>query len=148
MRLSRIRQPAKIGMNMTPMIDIVFLLIIFFMTVSQITQTLDEPIDLAQVGPDGKPLETATLTINLDISGQLIVAGNQYTTSELSRAIRMELQRLNNDLRSFIPTVVLLNFTDNRDVGVVMVDGVQIHLASSQVVEFVERWQVLTDGSD
>lgn len=97
MRLSRIRQPAKIGMNMTPMIDIVFLLIIFFMTVSQITQTLDEPIDLAQVGPDGKPLETATLTINLDISGQLIVAGNQYTTSELSRAIRMELQRLNND---------------------------------------------------
>lgn len=97
MRLSRIRQPAKIGMNMTPMIDIVFLLIIFFMTVSQITQTLDEPIDLAQVGPDGKPLETATLTINLDISGQLIVAGNQYTTSELSRAIRTELQRLNND---------------------------------------------------
>ena len=97
MRLSRIRQPAKIGMNMTPMIDIVFLLIIFFMTVSQITQTLDEPIDLAQVGPDGKPLETATLTINLDISGQLIVAGNQYTTSELSRAIRTELQRLSND---------------------------------------------------
>ena len=97
MRLSRIRQPAKIGMNMTPMIDIVFLLIIFFITVFQITQTLDEPVNLAKMGPDGKPLETATLTINLDISGQLIVAGKNYTTSQLSRAIRNEIQRLDND---------------------------------------------------
>lgn len=97
MRLSRIRQPAKIGMNMTPMIDIVFLLIIFFMTVSQITQILDEPINLAKVGPDGKPLATATLTINLDNSGQFFVAGKNYPLPQLSRDIRTELKRLDND---------------------------------------------------
>ena len=37
MRLSKPRKQGQLGISMTPMIDIVFLLIIFFMTVSQIT---------------------------------------------------------------------------------------------------------------
>ncbi|MEC8306091.1 MAG: biopolymer transporter ExbD, partial [Planctomycetota bacterium] len=34
MRLSKPRKQGQLGISMTPMIDIVFLLIIFFMTVS------------------------------------------------------------------------------------------------------------------
>lgn len=97
MRLSRIRQPARIGMNMTPMIDIVFLLIIFFMTVSQITQTLDEPINLAAVGPDGRPLQTVSITINLDARGQIIVAGKNYDLAELMNAVGEQIQRVDNN---------------------------------------------------
>jgi biopolymer transport protein ExbD len=36
MRLTKHRRVTRADMNMTPMIDIVFLLIIFFMTVSQV----------------------------------------------------------------------------------------------------------------
>ena len=36
-------------MNMTPMIDIVFLLIIFFMTVNQVTEVSKERLSLPQV---------------------------------------------------------------------------------------------------
>jgi biopolymer transport protein ExbD len=81
-------------MNMTPMIDIVFLLIIFFMTVSQITQTLDEPVNLADVGPDGRPLETVSITINLDRNGRIIVAGQSWDMNELTTAIRREQLRV------------------------------------------------------
>jgi len=96
MRLSRLRQPPRMGMNMTPMIDIVFLLIIFFMTVSQITQSLDEPINLPDVGPDGRPLETVSITINLNSSGLKIIAGQTYEMNELMTAIRKELARVGN----------------------------------------------------
>ncbi len=84
------------GMNMTPMIDIVFLLIIFFMTVSQITQTLDEPVNLADVGPDGRALETVAITINLDRNGRKIIAGQSYEMPELLDAIGQELTRVNS----------------------------------------------------
>lgn len=96
MRLSRFRNPKPLGMNMTPMIDIVFLLIIFFMTVSQITQSLDEPVDLPNVGPDGRPLETVSITINLNEGGRKVIAGRQYEMKELMQAVRRELGRVNN----------------------------------------------------
>lgn len=96
MRLSRIRRPASLGMNMTPMIDIVFLLIIFFMTVSQITQTLDYPIDLADVGAGGEKLETVTITVNVDERGQMIVAGETWQMEKLMQAVRKELTRVDN----------------------------------------------------
>ena len=49
MKLSKHRRRPDVAFNMTPMIDIVFLLIIFFMTVSQITQVNDEPIELPKL---------------------------------------------------------------------------------------------------
>ena len=79
---------------MTPMIDIVFLLIIFFMTVSQITQSLDEPVNLADVGPNGRPLETVSITINLNATGRKIIAGQNFTMDELTKATKKELARV------------------------------------------------------
>ncbi len=94
MKLRRFREPPRMGMNMTPMIDIVFLLIIFFMTVSQITQSLDEPINLPNVGPDGRPLETVRVTINLSASGTKIVAGRVYEMPDLKQALQNEIGRV------------------------------------------------------
>lgn len=96
MRLSRVRRSSGIGMNMTPMIDIVFLLIIFFMTVSQITQSLDHPIDLPDVGDGGQKLETVSITVNVDDEGQMIVAGDTWQMPKLINAIKKELQRVQN----------------------------------------------------
>ncbi|MGI9516923.1 MAG: ExbD/TolR family protein [Pirellulaceae bacterium] len=97
MRLTRVRRPSNLGMNMTPMIDIVFLLIIFFMAVAQITQSLDHPIELTDVGSGGDTLDTVAITINLDTQGRLIVAGQPFSMDELMAAIQGERKRAETD---------------------------------------------------
>ena len=46
MRLCKRRRPTKVAMNMTPMIDVTFLLLIFFMTVSQVSKLNREQLEL------------------------------------------------------------------------------------------------------
>jgi biopolymer transport protein ExbD len=83
MRLSKARSHAAIGVNLTPMIDIVFLLIIFFITVSQITPIIQHPVELpqAQVLADASP--TVKLTVNIDSEGAIFVAGSELSQDQL-----------------------------------------------------------------
>ena len=71
MKLSKHRPHNPIAFNMTPMIDIVFLLIIFFMTVSQITRVADYPLALPRVSQGDSSSITATVTINLNREGEI-----------------------------------------------------------------------------
>ncbi len=81
---------------MTPMIDIVFLLIIFFMTVSQVTEINRERLELPQQqgSQDQKP---AVLTININQDGEILVGGSIYQLSELVALVADELARLGDD---------------------------------------------------
>ncbi len=93
MRLSKHRRPTTASINMTPMIDIVFLLIIFFMTVSQVTEINREQLELPQQAgaTDQKP---AVLTINITQDGEILVGGGVYQVSELVALAADELARL------------------------------------------------------
>ena len=82
---------------MTPMIDIVFLLIIFFMTVSQITRTVDFPVELAQVAEGSSESITATVTININEQGLVIVAGKELSQQEVVGALQKRLEKMDND---------------------------------------------------
>ena len=82
MKLSRQHGNTSVGFNMTPMIDVVFLLIIFFMTVSQITRVVDHPLELPRV-TGGKSNERAELTINLTNEGAILVAEQEYSLGQL-----------------------------------------------------------------
>ena len=97
MRLSRSRSHFTLSFNMTPMIDIVFLLIIFFMTVSQITRTVDHPVELPRVIKGTSESKTATVTINLNEKGSVIVAGKTLSQTEVSSALQNRLQKVDND---------------------------------------------------
>ena len=80
MRLSKPRKQGQLGISMTPMIDIVFLLIIFFMTVSQITYVNDEPLELPKLaGTDDQ--ETSTFTINITPSSNIVISGKETSLS-------------------------------------------------------------------
>jgi biopolymer transport protein ExbD len=79
------------------MIDIVFLLIIFFMMVSQITRTIDYPLDLPQVPFGGSKSEPTTITINLNKDGKIIVGGKVTSVENALAAIRKKLESLDND---------------------------------------------------
>lgn len=97
MKLSRPRHATISGFNMTPMIDIVFLLIIFFMTVSQISRALDHPVDLPKASQGGQSMESVNITINLDVDGNIIVANRQMSLEQLSAALTDELARVNQE---------------------------------------------------
>ncbi len=96
MRLTKRRRTTSARINMTPMIDIVFLLIIFFMTVSQVSQSNREPVALPQQAgsEDQKP---AILTINIHADGGIVVGGRSYDMSGLIVLLADELARLDDD---------------------------------------------------
>ena len=82
---------------MTPMIDIVFLLIIFFLTVSQFTRVVEHPISLAQVARGTVESIPTTVTINLDHDGKIIFSGEQYTLQRTFQSLQDLLASNGND---------------------------------------------------
>ena len=71
---------------MTPMIDVVFLLIIFFLVSSHLARQesqMDMKLPTATSGQDDVDLETPRLTINVKADGSMWLAGRPIKTSQL-----------------------------------------------------------------
>ena len=83
MRLSKGLRHKSLAFNLTPMVDVVFLLIIFFMTVSQISKINSQFLQIPEVGPLETGETPITLTINLLESGVYLFEGNSTTLDEL-----------------------------------------------------------------
>ena len=108
MRLSRRRRTTRPGFNMTPMIDIVFLLIIFFMTVTQVSEVNKELLELPQLAgsEDQKP---TVLTINVTADGEIRISGRTVDFPTLVSLVENEKLRLGN------PRLLTVNIrTDQR----------------------------------
>jgi len=93
---------SAINANMTPMIDVTFLLIVFFVAVSQIVDRDVVPLDLPAPlqSASGMPEEPAYVTVNLlpleggDIAG-IVVGGHTIgkdALDELTAIVRTRLQ--------------------------------------------------------
>jgi len=79
------KSSALSSLNITPLIDVVFLLLIFFLVA---TRFAEEERELAVQLPDAseaKPLtaKPRELFINIDRGGKYFVSGNTYTLEEL-----------------------------------------------------------------
>ena len=96
MRLTKHRRRTTAGINMTPMIDIVFLLIIFFMTVSQVSEINKERLELPKL-KGSEDQKRTSLTVNIDQGGDVIVSGNRITTGELLTFVSLELAMVGDD---------------------------------------------------
>ena len=86
MQIPRYQPIRKLGFNMTPMIDVVFLLIIFFLVSSHLQkqetqQELDLPI--ASSADNDIDQETPRVTINILDNGELSVSGRTLNTAQL-----------------------------------------------------------------
>jgi biopolymer transport protein ExbD len=91
-----------IGMNLTPMIDCTFLLLIFFMVVSEMASLDMESIALPyadQAQPRTDELYGLTINIKKDDAKQAIVrvAGRQYDKDKLAELIRREAIKSERD---------------------------------------------------
>ena len=82
---------------MTPMIDIVFLLIIFFMTVSQITRIRDLPVQLPTIAEGSAQNKTTNVTINVTKDGDIHVTGKKRTEPEVVSILAELLPQYDNN---------------------------------------------------
>lgn len=83
------------GINLTPLIDLVFLLLVFFMLTSHFVR--DEMIPLALPTADtGQPLTGDTLQVVLDNQGRIVIDRETIAPALLEGRLRQELQRRSN----------------------------------------------------
>ncbi|HIM30348.1 MAG: biopolymer transporter ExbD [Pirellulaceae bacterium] len=98
MRLTKRKRPTRPNIDITPMIDVVFLLLIFFITVSQISKAQNDPVQLPKLSGTADQQPT-TLTINIREGGELVVDGTVFTESALVGVIIRSLAAVDDDPR-------------------------------------------------
>lgn len=98
MKLTKHRHRTIAEMNMTPMIDIVFLLIIFFMTVTQVSKVNKERLDLPDQEGSLEQVD-APITINIRKSGEIVVSGRVVTIPILVSMVADEVAIRGGDPR-------------------------------------------------
>lgn len=96
MRLSKKRVQHTKGMDITPMIDIVFLLLIFFITVTQVSETNREQLALPEL-KGGEDQKRTSLVLNIRQSGQIVVAGNEVELADVAFLVGKELEANGGD---------------------------------------------------
>ncbi|MEE2639531.1 MAG: biopolymer transporter ExbD [Planctomycetota bacterium] len=96
MRLSKKKKSNAIQMDLTPMIDIVFLLIIFFITVTQITKVNNEVLPLPKVLASEEQTPTRVM-LNVRQNGQIVVNGEQKTMDQTIYYLGRQIESKNND---------------------------------------------------
>ena len=92
MRLHRAKREYGCEINIAPLIDVVFLLIIFFLTVSHITQVRVEALSLPEATEIEKPQQplSSNVIINVHKEGSIVVSGKSYEIESLESMLRAE----------------------------------------------------------
>ena len=86
MQIPSYARSKEVGFNMTPMIDVVFLLIIFFLVSSHLAkQEAQMDIDLpnAESGLESEPSTNPRIVINGTRSGQLLISGRRVSEAQV-----------------------------------------------------------------
>lgn len=100
----KIKAPARddVDIDMSPMIDLVFLLLIFFMVASVVTELDKKEVDIPQSKHAKVPDDTkGRMMLSIDENNQVYVGLNPVDMETLTSEINMELDR-NPELRILI----------------------------------------------
>lgn len=94
MNLKRPRKRSRLRMDMTPMIDVVLQLIIFFMYTSQFTSMTRTPLDLPkEAGDQSEAVEQTSIVVDVRADGQLIVEGQEVDLARVADMVLVEIDR-------------------------------------------------------
>lgn len=93
MRLRKRKHEYGCELNIAPLIDVVFLLIIFFLTVSHITQLQVEPLSLPEAEEGQKPEEQGQnhIIVNVDREGRILALGKKLSIDSLQQILQNEI---------------------------------------------------------
>jgi biopolymer transport protein ExbD len=101
MRVPTQVRSGSLGFNMTPMIDVVFLLIIFFLVSSHLAKQevhMELPLPVANSGTAATESEAPRLTINIRQGGQLRLAGKPVRAEQLKERLATRASEVGRDL--------------------------------------------------
>ena len=101
MRVPVRSQPAAVGINMTPMIDVVFQLIIFFLLASHLARNevqLELDLPNASSGERADDDSHSRVTINLVPQGQIALGNDPVTPQQLTERLQVEAGERGADL--------------------------------------------------
>ena len=100
MRIPSVAGRKELRVNMTPMIDVVFLLIIFFLVSSHLARQESQmplPLPTASSGQEDQS-EQERVVVNVRQDGAMILAGRNVSPAELDRRLRFEMGRATGEL--------------------------------------------------
>lgn len=100
MRTASLRERSEIGFNMTPMIDVTFLLIIFFLISSHLAQQevqLELELPAAETG-SGAIDESRLVVVNVLPGGTIMTAGKLVDAEQLQRIFDFERGQAGEDI--------------------------------------------------
>jgi len=101
MRVPNNSHRGEVSFNMTPMIDVVFLLIIFFLVSSHLVkQETQMKLTLPEVAKADPAIENETprVTINVTEKGELIFSGHLLAPSDLRKRLEEKVRQEGKDL--------------------------------------------------
>ncbi len=79
------------NIDLTAMVDVVFLLIVFFLTTSSLVEQSRTPLELAEEqGEDLPPPPTPPLLINITAGGSYVVEGDEFSLDSLLVRVAQE----------------------------------------------------------
>lgn len=87
----RPRRQEEVDVNITPLIDVVFLLLIFFMVSTSFIKESEIKLDLPQASATQAPEDTETITVSIDAKGRYFVNDKALINQQaetLERAIK------------------------------------------------------------
>lgn len=131
MRVAVNRAHGSLEFNMTPMIDVTFLLIIFFLLASHFAQQemqLELPLPSAASGHAPGDETHRRITINVLADGQMQLAGQALGRDELARRIGFEAQQKQEPGRE-----LEVRIRCDRDVPYRQVEPIMLACAASGV---------------
>lgn len=124
------------GFDMTPMIDVVLQLIIFFLFTSQLAQTARSPVDLPQEqGEDQRAANPDTLVIDVGPDGSFLIDGSARPLEDVVRLVSLENEAAKASGRSLD-----LLIRADRTAAAVHINTLANRLASAGV----RRWSLGT----
>lgn len=101
MQLPRLGRNRSVECNVTPLIDVVFLLIIFFLVSSHLAQQetqLELALPIASSGREAEESPATRVTINVLADGQLLLGSQKVDRDEIIRRLNVERQETTDDL--------------------------------------------------
>lgn len=97
----RPRRQEEVDVNITPLIDVVFLLLIFFMVSTSFIKESEIKLDLPQASATQAPEDTETITVSIDAKGRYFVNDKALINQQaetLERAIKDAVADLQNPI--------------------------------------------------
>lgn len=101
MQIPRYKTNKKLGFNMTPMIDVVFLLIIFFLVSSHLSRQenqIEMRLPIAASADEDPNSQTPRLTINVSAAGEYSMAGRPIAADRLKQQFTEIMSAQGDDL--------------------------------------------------